>query len=76
MDEYVKCLLVCQVEEAQRKHDLLVEIIRKDQDHNRRLVRISTHSNDPFTSEETQRDFTLACSRLIVFVIPSWPVTS
>ncbi|XP_038569783.1 centrosomal protein of 95 kDa-like isoform X1 [Micropterus salmoides] len=29
--------LSSQVEEAQRKHDLLVEIVRKDQDHNRRL---------------------------------------
>ncbi|XP_068582699.1 centrosomal protein of 95 kDa-like isoform X3 [Cebidichthys violaceus] len=29
--------LSSQVEEAQRKHDLLVEIIRKDKDHNRRL---------------------------------------
>ncbi|XP_039652951.1 centrosomal protein of 95 kDa-like [Perca fluviatilis] len=29
--------LSSQVEEAQRKHDLLVEIIRKEQDHNRRL---------------------------------------
>ncbi|XP_040002802.1 centrosomal protein of 95 kDa-like isoform X2 [Xiphias gladius] len=29
--------LSSQVEEAQRKHDLLVEIIRKDRDHNRRL---------------------------------------
>ncbi|XP_044047141.1 centrosomal protein of 95 kDa-like isoform X2 [Siniperca chuatsi] len=29
--------LSSQVEEAQRKHDLLVEINRKDQDHNRRL---------------------------------------
>ncbi|KAG7223710.1 hypothetical protein INR49_015437, partial [Caranx melampygus] len=29
--------LSSQVQEAQRKHDLLVEIIRKDQDHNKRL---------------------------------------
>ncbi|XP_028444725.1 centrosomal protein of 95 kDa-like [Perca flavescens] len=29
--------LSSQVEEAQKKHDLLVEIIRKEQDHNRRL---------------------------------------
>ncbi|XP_054460221.1 centrosomal protein of 95 kDa-like isoform X3 [Anoplopoma fimbria] len=29
--------LSTQVEEARRKHDLLVEIVRKDQDHNRRL---------------------------------------
>ncbi|XP_042341245.1 centrosomal protein of 95 kDa-like [Plectropomus leopardus] len=29
--------LSIQVEEAQRKHDLLVEIVRKEQDHNRRL---------------------------------------
>ncbi|XP_040891838.1 centrosomal protein of 95 kDa-like isoform X3 [Toxotes jaculatrix] len=29
--------LSSQVEEAQRKHDLLVEIVRKEQDHNRRL---------------------------------------
>lgn len=42
MDQYVKYLLVCQVEEAQRKHDLLVEIVRKDQDHNRRLVSLNT----------------------------------
>ncbi|KAK2815954.1 hypothetical protein Q5P01_026421 [Channa striata] len=29
--------LSSQVEEAQRKHDLLVKLVRKDQDHNRRL---------------------------------------
>ncbi|XP_034543581.1 centrosomal protein of 95 kDa-like isoform X2 [Notolabrus celidotus] len=29
--------LSTQVEDAQRKHDLLVEIVRKDQDHNKRL---------------------------------------
>lgn len=45
-----KMHLVCQVEEAQRKHDLLVEILHKEQDHKSRLVSINTHSKHPFTS--------------------------
>lgn len=37
-----RSLLVLQVEETQRKHDLLVQIVQKDQDHKRRLVSINT----------------------------------
>lgn len=39
-------LFVWQVEEAQRKHDLLVEIVHKEQEHKRRLVSITTDSNN------------------------------
>lgn len=37
-------LLLRQLEEAQRKHDLLVEILHKDQEHKRRLVSTSSPS--------------------------------
>ena len=35
-----------QVEEAQRRHDLLVEIIHKEQEHNRRLVNENNYKID------------------------------
>lgn len=36
------------MEEVQRKHDLLVDIVRKEQSHNRRLVSIKAHKDlDP-----------------------------
>lgn len=72
-----KALLLCQVEEAQRKHDLLVEIVRKDQEHGRRLVSINTNSEDPFTSGNisynialhapTCRQTSHTCSGLLFF---------
>lgn len=40
-----KSCLILKLEEERRKHDLLVEITRKERDHNRRLV-----SNGPSTS--------------------------
>lgn len=40
-----ECLISLQAEEAQKKHDLLVEIVRKEQDHNKRLVSIGTYDD-------------------------------
>ncbi|XP_075946434.1 centrosomal protein of 95 kDa-like isoform X2 [Anarhichas minor] len=48
--------LSSQVEEAQRKHDLLVEIIRKDKDHNRRLRDFKERIQQQKSTQNRQRE--------------------